>query len=160
MSFKIRQCRRNFIADMEEYFEHGRDLTDVRGFLYHLISHFSHDTSHQTQSFFNDFRNKLNYNEIIDVRGISNIGCIENIELMVYLSDFLTNKRFDINTHLMDTNRILQNDKTILIEEIRIKNEEIRIKDEEIKSLNERIEENDQLKLKIVELEKEVRQNC
>jgi hypothetical protein len=33
MSFKIRQCRRNFIADMEKYFEQGRDLTDEGFFL-------------------------------------------------------------------------------------------------------------------------------
>ena len=156
MSFIILQCRRNFITDMEEYFEPGRDLTDVKDFFYHWRRIHSQDESQQTQSFLCGFYNVLcnnHNNTTIDVRNIQSINCIENIELMVSMSDFLTNKRFDVNTYLMDTNRILQNEKTNLIEEIRIK-------DEEIKSLNERIEENDQLKLKIVELEKEVRQNC
>ena len=135
---------------MEEYFEEGRDLTDVKDFFYHWKRIYSQDESQQTQSFLCGFYNVLcnNYNNAaIDVRSIPSINCIENIELMVTMSDFLTNKRFDINTHLMDTNRILLNEKTILIEEnrikddeIRIKDEEIRIKDDEIKSLNERIE--------------------
>jgi hypothetical protein len=114
----------------------------MKDFFYHWKRIYSQDESQQTQSFLCGFYNVLcnNYNNAaIDVRSIPSINCIENIELMVTMSDFLTNKRFDIDTHLIDT----QNEKANLFEEIRVLKEEIRIKDEEIKSINERIDELD-----------------
>lgn len=92
MSVEICQYRTILIADMSKYFEAGRDLKDVKIFFHLWKERFVQDTSFQTQSFLSNFKNTLFncQNGILDVRSIRNIGCIDNIELMVSLSDFLT----------------------------------------------------------------------
>ena len=148
-------CRENLIENMKIFTGKMKSTRSFLGLVGLLIDDFK-DGSYQTKEFLRDLQTKLydlptTEEKIIDVEHISNINCVDNIEVMVRLTKFLTNEPYENNgyiEHLKFQNKELnkemkqqETDYKITIEKLREKNEFLQQRENDYKITIENLRE-------------------
>jgi hypothetical protein len=97
-------CRENLIENMKIFTGKMKDNRSFLGLVGLLIDDFK-DDSYQTKEFLKDLQTKLydlpsTEEKIINVEQISNINCVDNIDVMVRLTKFFTNEPYENNGYI------------------------------------------------------------
>ena len=149
------QCRENMIENMKIFTGKMKSPRSFLG-LVKLLNDDSKNHSYQTKEFLKDLQTKLydlptTEEKILIVDDISNINCVDDIEVMVKLSKLLTNAPYENNEyieHLQIQNKELgkklkqqENNYKIAIEEFKQRETNYKIAIENLREENDYLDQ-------------------